>query len=97
MSKQRNIKEPNPLNFFGTRQVVIPPPHFETLTVAMRLYNLEGTIIKWITENLKGRFYVGNATILDDSNQFQRVIKIGFEDPKELSYFSLACPYLKYK
>jgi len=77
--------------------VRIPGPHFETLTMAMHLYNLEGTIVKWITENLKGRFYVGQTTILDESNQFQRVIKVGFEDPKELSYFSLACPYLKYK
>jgi len=97
MSKQRNIKEPNPLNFFGVRQVRIPPPHFEILTIGRQLYNLEGTIIKWITEHLKGRFYVGHSTILDESNQFQKVIKVGFEDPKELSYFSLACPYLKYK
>lgn len=97
MSKQRNIKEPNPLNFFGVRRVQVPPPHFETVTINMRLYNLEGTIIKWITENLKGRFYVGQTTILNESNQFQKVIKIGFESPKELSYFSLACPYLKYE
>lgn len=97
MSKQRNINEPNPLNFFGIRQVRIPPPHFEDLTIAMRLYNLEGTIVKWIMENLKGRFYVGQTTILDDANQYQKVIKVAFENPKELSYFSLACPYLKYK
>ena len=25
-----------------------------------------------------------------------KVLKIGFENPKELSYFTLACPYLKY-
>ena len=25
-----------------------------------------------------------------------KVLKIGFEDAKELSYFTLACPYLKY-
>jgi len=97
MSKQRNIKEPNPLNFFGVRQVQILPPHFVTLTIDTHLYNLEGTIVKWITENLKNRFYVGQKVLLDNDNKFQRLIEIGFEEAKELSYFSLACPYLKYK
>lgn len=95
--KKHKIEEPNPLNFYGIRRVRIPPPHFECINVEMRIYNLEGTIIKWIEQNLKGRFYVDNAMHLDSSKQFQNCIKIGFEDPKELSYFTLACPHLKYK
>jgi hypothetical protein len=94
---RRNIEKPNPLDFFGVREVNVLPPHFETINFVGTIYNLEQTFSKWITENLKGRYYIGQTTILDDTNQYKKVIQIGFEEPKELSYFSLACPHLKYK
>lgn len=93
----RKIEDPNPLDFFGVRQLSVAPPHFEYIDIDTFSYNIEGTIIKWITENLRGRFYVGNGKILDSENQYKKVVKIGFEEPKELSFFTLACPYLKYK
>jgi len=86
----------NPLNFYGIRQLKVPPPHFEYVTIEMRRYNLEQTIVKWIEKNTKGRFYVGTIHELDKNNKQAKVIKIGFEDPKELSLFTLGCPYLKY-
>jgi predicted secreted protein len=86
----------NPLNFYGIRKLQVPPPHFEYLTIEMSRYNLEQTIIKWIEQNLKGRFYVGAIYELDKNNKQSKVIKIGFEEPKELSFFTLSCPYLKY-
>ena len=95
--KQRNLENPNPLNFFEVRQVKILPPHFESVSFINPLYNLEGTIIKWIVENLKGRFYIGTINKLNDSNTYEKSLEVGFENPKELSYFTLACPYLKYK
>jgi hypothetical protein len=91
------LKEPNPLNFFEAREVAVLPPHFETINLDMSIYNLEDTIIKWIKNNLKGRFYARRITGLTSNNKFNPVIKIGFEEPKELSYFTLACPHLKYK
>lgn len=97
MSSRRKITQPNPLNFYKIRQVEVPPPYFESINIELKTYNLEKTIVKWITENLKGRFYVGQITELDSSNQFAKVIKVAFEDPKELSFFTLACPHLKYK
>lgn len=75
----------------------MPPPHFEYVTIEMRRYNLEQTIVKWIENNLKNRFYVGTIHELDKNNKQAKVIKIGFEDPKELSLFTLSCPYLKYE
>ena len=95
--KQSRLDNPNPLNFFGVRRLKVPPPHFETMYFAMNTYNLEDTIVKWIDKNLKSRFYVGKKTILDSSKQYSQTLQIAFEDPKELSYFSLACPHLKYK
>lgn len=87
--------EPSALNFFELRRTKVPPPWFEYINIPMR-YNLEASITKWITENLKGRFYVGKSVMLTDGGNIDTVLKIGFEEPKECSYFTLACPHLKY-
>ncbi len=96
MKKQLTPRNPNSLEFFGVRKPQSPPAHFEYINIPIR-YNIENTISKWITDNLKGRFYVGKAMHITDSNSMDEALKIGFEEPKELSYFTLACPYLKYK
>ena len=88
-------KDINPLNFFNIRRLEIPPIHFEYISIPIR-YNLEHSISKWIEDNLKHRFYLIHTIELNDSNEMISVLKIGFEDPKELSYFTLACPHLKY-
>lgn len=97
MKKRRKIEDPNPLNFYGIRQLRVPSPHFECIDIDFGGYNFEASVIAWINENLKSRFYVGTVTKLDDTNSVKRVFRIGFEDPKELSFFTLACPLLKYK
>ena len=88
------IKESNPLNFFMSRQLELLPAHFEVHTMPM-VYNLQDSLTKWIMYNLKGRFYIGKGVELKD-NKVDTVLKVGFEDPKEASYFALACPHLKY-
>jgi hypothetical protein len=90
--KQKDI---NHLNFFNIRRLPLPPNHFEYISIPVR-YNLENSISKWIEDNLKHRFYLIQTVDLNDSNELNSVLKIGFEDPKELSYFTLACPHLKY-
>jgi hypothetical protein len=90
------IKEPNPLNLFELRRLTVPPPHFEYLIVEMR-YNLEDSFNNWIKDNLKGRYYLGKTVAVQNNSQIGSCLKIGFENPKELSYFVLACPHLKYK
>ena len=96
MKKQLTIKKPNRLDFFGVRTPNNPPPHFEYIHIPMR-YNLDQTIGKWIKSHLKGRFYIGRGIHVDTSNTMSESLKVGFEEPKELSYFTLACPHLKYK
>ncbi len=91
----RKLKDPNPLNFFDVRILKVPPRHFEYISVPIR-YNLQDSITKWIQDNLKGRFYVGKSIEVDDTNSVNNMLKIGFEDGKELSLFTLACPHLKY-
>tara|TARA_B110000858_G_C17670961_1_gene411901 strand:+ start:409 stop:690 length:282 start_codon:yes stop_codon:yes gene_type:complete len=88
-------KDPNPLNFFEIRRASIAPPYFEYIVLPTR-YNLENTLVKWIEQNLKGKFYVGRAIVLNSEDSADSVTKVGFEEVKELSYFTLACPFLKY-
>lgn len=89
------LKQPNPLNFFDLRRATLPPPYFEYILLPTR-YNLDKSLIKWITINLKGCFYVGKTITVNSDNSLENMTKVGFEDAKELSYFTLACPHLKY-
>lgn len=89
------LKEPNALNFFNLRTLKVPPPHFEYISIPLS-YNLEQSISKWIKDNLKGRYYVGKSIDVNKENIIHNVLKVGFEEPREMSYFTLACPHLKY-
>lgn len=89
-------KKLNPLNLFEVRQVKSAPPHFEYVNLPMT-YNIEDSIVKWVKNNLKNRFYVGRNVTLDDNNKLIHVLTVGFEETKDMSYFMLACPHLKYK
>tara|TARA_B110000902_G_scaffold209619_1_gene239461 strand:- start:1734 stop:2015 length:282 start_codon:yes stop_codon:yes gene_type:complete len=87
---------PNPLNVFEVRQVKSALPHFEYVNLPMK-YNLEESLIKWINQHLKNRFYAGKNVTLDEHNSLVQVLTVGFEETKDMSYFMLACPHLKYK
>jgi hypothetical protein len=84
----------NPLNVLECREVNDPPPYFHYYYLDLR-FNLIDAIREWVYENLKHRFYIGESLELED-NQFKIKIKIGFEEPRELSFFLLACSHLKY-
>lgn len=97
MNKLKKFSQPNPLNFFSIRRVRKPIQYFEYITIPMA-YNIEIALNKWIEGNLKGRYYIGKAiTISSKTNTVESLIKVGFEEGKELAYFMLACPLLKYK
>lgn len=77
------------------RRVDFLPDHFEQVHMPFR-YNVHKSIEKWIKEHLKGRFYLEQGVHLRE-NSIENGLHIGFEDTKEMSYFMLACPHLKYK
>ena len=89
-----SIEKINPLNVLGCREVADPPPHFHYLHIDLK-YNIVNPVKQWIYENLRNRFYLGECLQLAD-NQFVVKIKVGFEEPKDASFFLLACPLLKY-
>lgn len=86
----------NPLDFLELRRLRYLPPSFESIQVPLK-YNIESSYVKWIHEHLKGRFFVGKTIGTDEEDKIATLITVGFENHKELSYFTLACPYLKYK
>jgi hypothetical protein len=90
------LKNPNPLNIIGNRRVEFLPTFFETTHLQQR-YNLIDSVAKWIDCNLKGRYYVDQNYVVSENRQMEIKITVGFENKKELSYFMLACPHLKYK
>lgn len=91
------LKEPNALNFFKARKSTVMVPYFEYITIPYT-YNIEESLNKWIQKNLKGRYFVGRTVdVSTKTNHVETLMKVGFEDSKEMSYFMLACPLLKYK
>lgn len=86
-----------PLDYFEARVLAGPAPHLEYTyldNVTFR-FRIE-TIKSWILSNLKGRFYIGSAIVLnEEDNKLKEVVKLGFEDRSELSIFIIACPILK--
>mgnify|MGYP000865462062 CR=1 FL=1 len=89
-------KKINPLNVLDIRKVEFCPPYFETAVIDPS-YNIHVAIDDWIYSNCSGRYYIGTTVEENEShNGIKRKLKIGFEESKELTYFMLACPYLKY-
>jgi hypothetical protein len=92
-----NRNKINALNLFEKRRVEFCPPYFEYVVINPS-YNLLKAIDDWIYDNLSGRYYLGKTVDLEETNSSIRSkYKIAFENPKELSYFMLACPHLKYR
>jgi hypothetical protein len=86
--------KPNPLNYFDLRRTSFPAKHFHFQIISKYSPVLLKSIDRWIYQNLNGRYYVGQALSLDNTNTIIHVIKIGFEQDKELSFFNIACPHL---
>ena len=86
--------KPNPLNLLDLRRVRFPARHFHYTIIHRFNPNRNMSIDDWINQNLNGRYYVGQSILLDNTNTITYVMKIGFEEEKELSFFLLACPDL---
>jgi hypothetical protein len=80
----------NPLNVLGLRRVDFPAHHFVYTIVPKYSPTILSKIDNWIKNNLNGRYYIGQSINLDSNNTFIYTTKIGFENEKELSFFSLA-------
>lgn len=85
--------EPNPHNFFGTRRTKKCLPHFKIIEIKFD-YSVEEKVSRWIYTNLKSRFFIGKVLVNTEEKRAEYAIRIGFEDPKEITIFSLSCPHI---
>jgi hypothetical protein len=84
----------NPLDVLNAREMKTLPPHFSKARISNdRDYDFR--ILDWIKSKLKGRYCVVTYPSVDSNNKFKTSAFVGFEEQKELTYFMLACPYLR--
>ena len=83
----------NPLNVLGLRRLNFIPSNFAKIT--SRNMEMINQIDSWIYDRLDSRFCVKKNYVLDQDNKMVEVLEIGIEDPKELSMFTLGCPYIQ--
>lgn len=94
------MRDVNPLNVFDQRIVDYMPEHFTVInyTVAMEnAFQAPGKMVEnisnWIYCKLDGRFHVMNCGIVNSDerqNEMVYLVKIGFEEAHESTFFSLA-------
>jgi len=84
--------ELNPLEVLNVRQVKSMPKHFAKIEVG-RDYDFK--IVDWIRSKLTGRYSIAKLPSVNSNNNFKTTNFVGFENEKELTYFMLACPYLR--
>jgi hypothetical protein len=86
--------EYNPLDILKKRSLQTMPPHFGKIKIADVSF-VEDEIEGWIRTKLKGRYAIVKLPTIGSDSKLKSSIFAGFEDQKELTYFMLACPYLR--
>jgi len=86
--------ELNPLDVLNIRRLKIMPPHFSKTKVS-NTDRINPDLAVWINSKLKGRYSIFSYPNLDSEEKQKNSTYVGFEDEKELTYFMLACPYLR--
>jgi len=87
------MMEFNPLNILDERKLDRIPPHFSKTKI--NEFEISHNIENWIMGRCKGRFAFGKETVTDNNSRSRSNMFVGFEDEKELTFFMLACPYLR--
>lgn len=86
----------NPIDVLKQREVKTLPPHFAKISISDNdLFLADGDMSSWIKTKLKGRFAITRAPSIDKDGKLKSTTFVAFEDQKELTYFMLACPYLR--
>lgn len=94
------MRDINPLNVVNQRHVDYMPEHFTVIDYKTNMENaylspnkMVEQISNWIFCKLDGRFHVLNCGIVTDEereNGMCYLVKIGFEEASESTFFSLA-------
>ncbi len=83
----------NPIDVLKQRKLKTAAPHFKKIHISeAEVFN---GIEDWVKTKLKGRYYMLRRPGIDSQGKLSSFTYIGFEDPKELTFFMLACPQLR--
>lgn len=85
----------NALDVLNSRKINTAAPHFAKIMVNQTEWDFDQNLESWITANLKGRYYIITQPYINDDGKLKNAKFAGFEDHKEITYFILACPYLR--
>lgn len=80
----------SPLSILNKRKLKWAPAHFHMFTLGSNEWLWDNAVQDWIDYKLKGRY----CLIVKEDNSGTKTA-VGFEDEKELTYFTLACPYTR--
>ena len=83
----------NPIDVLKQRKLKTAPPHFAKLQISEA--EVFSGVEDWVKTKLKGRYYMVKRPVLDTHGKLSSAVCMGFEDPKELTFFMLACPQLR--
>ena len=88
------MTEINSLNVLNLRKIDCIAPQFAKTKIVDGEWNIL-EIETWIQNKLKSRFYIHKYPTVGDGGKIKSTTLVGFEDHKELTYFMLACPFLR--
>lgn len=88
-----NRDEVNPLGALGLRKLSFIPEHFSKIYIENSRIDTK-LLDQWISYNLNSRYAIKKNFIVDANKKMVEAIEIGIEDPKEITMFTLGCPYL---
>lgn len=87
-----NRGEVNPLSVLNLRKLPFIPEHFVVVEISKPIDI--STLDNWINFNLNCRYAIEKSLSLDNDKRFLETIKVGLENPKEVSILTLGCPFL---
>lgn len=85
-----NIK---PLSVIKKRKVKTMPPHFSKIEINDFDF-FDQKIENWVVNKLNGRYSIVRSPSIKE-NTLKSLTFLGFEEPQELTYFTLACPFYR--
>lgn len=90
MSLNRN--NVNPLSVLNVRKLNFIPEHFTSKSIGY-IHDIK-FLNHWINTNLNSRYAIVKNHVIDSNNKIIENFIVGFEDPKEITVFNLACPII---
>lgn len=85
--------ELNALDVLKKRKLNFLPDHFHKVKLSLSENFFE--IENWIQVKLQHRYFFDKMTSAEKTGQIKISNFVAFEDEKELTYFLLACPFLR--